>query len=107
MNYTWTITDLQTVDKEATPDYVVFAKVLIEAQEDGYTAEYESYVHFEVNEGSDFAPYESLTNDQVVEWIQSTLGEPWIKIAYRDLTNKINMQRNPPVPPVSKPLPWE
>jgi hypothetical protein len=107
MNYTWTITDLQTIDREETPGYVVFAKVRIDVEEDGYNAFYESFVHFEMKDDQDFSPYETLTSDQVIDWIKSTLGEPWIKIAYRNLTNKINQQRNPPIQPVSKPLPWE
>ena len=106
ITYNWTITDLQTIDKPSSPDHVVFAKVLIEASDGPYNAELEYAVHFPSNSGEDFVAYSNLTQETILNWIESTLGESWIKIVYRDLTNKINMQRNPPDKPVSKPLPW-
>lgn len=105
-NYIWTITDLLTVDTDDKPDYVVFANYKIQAEEDGYTAETESLIQFTVDEGSSFIPYSELTNELVVGWVQKTLGLKQIQGIYTDLQNQINIQKNPPIIPQLKSLPW-
>ena len=106
INYIWTITDLLTVDTDDKPDYVVFANYKIQAQEDEFNAETESLIQFKIDEGSSFIPYNELTNDLVLGWIKSTLGEQEIQAIEKSLADQINFQKNPPVTPQVKPLPW-
>jgi hypothetical protein len=106
INYTWTVTDLLTIDVDQDPDYVVFANYKVLAEDGQYSAEFEALINFEVDPGPSFIPYQQLTNDIVVNWIKSYLGTPGIDSIYADLENQINFKKNPPRSPQLKPLPW-
>jgi hypothetical protein len=100
------VTDLLTVDTDPNPDYVVFANYSVQAQDGDYSASFEALYRFQVNEGSGFTPYQDLTNEMVVGWVKSGLGQEGIDQIQTDLENQINFQKNPPVVPQLKPLPW-
>lgn len=106
MNYIWTITDLLTVDTDDKPDYVVIANYKIQAIDGSFTSELRDTIEFKIDEGSAFIPYNELTNDLVLGWIQSTLGEQEIQFIEKSLVDQINFKKNPPVSPQVKPLPW-
>jgi hypothetical protein len=55
---------------------------------------------------SPFIPYEDLTNDIVVGWIQQELGENGIISVEACIQGQIDSQKNPPVSPQVTPLPW-
>ena len=54
----------------------------------------------------DFTPYEDLTEEQVVGWIQSTIGEDGVASYEATIAGSIDAQANPPVTPSEQPLPW-
>lgn len=51
-----------------------------------------------------FTPYADLTQDQVVGWVKSALGEEQVAAYEANVAQQIADQINPPV--VSPPLPW-
>jgi hypothetical protein len=51
-----------------------------------------------------FTPYDQLTQDQVVGWVQAALGAEQVIGLQDALTNQIAEKKNPPV--VIPPLPW-
>jgi len=55
-------------------------------------------------EGSPYTPYPELTQDQVLGWVQVTLGQEQVDAIEAGLTTQINNQINPPV--VVLALPW-
>lgn len=59
---------------------------------------------FTYTAGSPYTPYDQLTNDIVVGWIQDALGNAGVQSVYTTLDTDIAHQINPPV--VNPPLPW-
>jgi hypothetical protein len=57
-----------------------------------------------LDEGSAFTPYASLTQAQVVGWVQAALGEEQVASYEANVAQQIENQINPPV--VTPPLPW-
>lgn len=59
---------------------------------------------FTYTAGSPYTPYNELTNEIVVGWIQSALGTDGVSAIINKLDKMIADQINPPV--VNPPLPW-
>jgi hypothetical protein len=57
-----------------------------------------------LDEGSAFTPYASLTQAQVVGWVQDALGEEQVASYEANVAQQISNQIDPPV--VTPPLPW-
>ena len=53
-----------------------------------------------------FTPYEDLTEEQVIGWIQASLGESGVASFETTIAASIDSQANPPVTPTEQPLPW-
>lgn len=110
-NYTWQITNLFVKDIDGKTDYVVDALFNVLGAEEVGGTEY-SYtltsnnVSFKVSEGSDFIPFEDLTNEIVVGWIKEILGPQGVADYEAAVAGQINAKINPPVAPKNKPLPW-
>jgi len=51
-----------------------------------------------------FVPYASLTQAQVIGWVQDALGEEQVASYEANVAQQIDNQINPPV--VTPPLPW-
>ena len=54
--------------------------------------------------GSPYTPYDQLTQDQVVGWVQDALGQEQVDAIDAGLATSIANQVNPPI--VTPPLPW-
>jgi hypothetical protein len=50
-----------------------------------------------------FIPYDQLTEDEVIGWVQSALGPEGVAEVYADINVQIAKQKNAPV---AQPLPW-
>lgn len=70
-----------------------------------FAANFESAQSFTYAGGA-FIPYDQLTEDQVIGWIQSALGENVIAQIYENIDAQVNIIQNPPPTPEPKPLPW-
>jgi len=46
---------------------------------------------------NNFIPYESLTKEQVVQWLTDTMGESVVQEIYSRLQNNLNEQINPTI----------
>lgn len=106
MNYTWNVTNLYTVDADGFTGYVVNALYEVTGVDGEYTANCQGSAQFKVGEGTEFIPYADLTNDIVIGWVQSELGEDGIGNLEANIVGQINSQKNPPVSPSNTPLPW-
>lgn len=58
----------------------------------------------ELDPSAPFTPYKDLTEDQVIEWVKSSLGEDGVIKVEAEIQEMINLSKNPPV--VTYPLPW-
>ena len=104
-NYTWVVTTLYTQTIENEQNYVVIAYYDITGIDGVYTASLSNLAQFSTASVSPFIPYEDLTNDIVVGWIQNELGVDGVSNIEACIQGQIDSQINPPVTPENTPLP--
>ena len=102
--FTWTINQMFTVDTPE-PGFVVNALWTLTGVDGQYTASIDGNNQFTVQEGT-FVPYADLTQDQVIGWVQASLGEQGIANFEANVNGQIASMQNPPVSPTNTPLPW-
>lgn len=103
--YTWKVTTLWTQTVAGEQDYVVNAAYDVTGVDGTYTASLSNTAQFSTSSVSPFIPYDQLTNDIVVGWIQQELGENGVNSIEACIQGQIDSQINPPVTPEVTPLP--
>ena len=104
-NYTWEVTSLYTETIDEKQDYVVIANYVVVGTDATYTASLTNIARFSTESVTPFIPYEDLTNDIVVGWIQQDLGVDGVSNLEACIQGQIDSQINPPVVPVNTTLP--
>jgi hypothetical protein len=104
--YTWNVTALYTQTIEGDENYVVIANYEVVGVDGDYTASLSNIARFSTESVTPFVPYEDLTNDIVIGWIQDELGVDGVSNLEACIQGQINSEINPPVVPVNTPLPW-
>lgn len=107
--YNWNVTNLYTLDEGTETDYVVNAVYNVVGTETSEGVEYEvsvkDSVKFDVIQGDTFIPYNELTNDIVVGWIQNQLGISKVNNIESCIYFAIEDKITPPIAPQDIPLP--
>ena len=106
ITYNWTVTQLMTETVGTEQDYVVIALYDVIGTDSIYTSEFSDMAQFSTTQVGEFIPYDELTNDIVIGWIKTTLGENGIISIESCINGQIESQINPPVVPVNTALPW-
>ena len=104
--YTWAVTALYTETIDGEQNYVVISNYGVLGVEGTYSASVSNIARFSTESVTPFVPYENLTNDTVIGWIQTDLGVDGVNNLYACIQGQIDSQINPPVVPVNTPLPW-
>jgi hypothetical protein len=120
ITYQWTIQAMDCVPQEdGHTDVVVTAHWIVVATSsegkttvdiDGNTINnpYTSSVYgtqsFTYDASKTFVPYEDLTQEEVVGWVQAGMGVDAVTALQENLDQQIANQVNPPI--VTPPLPW-
>ena len=104
--YTWAVTALYTQTIAGEQDYVVIANYEVVGVDSTYSASLSNIARFNTASVTPFVPYEDLTNDIVITWIQSELGVDGVNNLEACIQGQIDSQINPPVTPQNTPLPW-
>ena len=104
--FTWIVNTLWTETVAGEKDYVVIAAYDVVGTEGTYSASLSNTAQFSTASVSPFIPYDQLTNDIVVGWIQQELGVNGVNSIEACIQGQIDSQINPPVVPVVTPLPW-
>lgn len=104
--FTWAVTALYTQTIAGEQDYVVIANYEVVGVDATYSASLSNIARFNTESVSPFVPYDQLTNDIVIGWIQSELGVDGVNNLEACIQGQIDSQINPPVTPVNTPLPW-
>ncbi len=102
--YTWTVDSMYTVDTPE-PGFVVNVLWTLTGVDGQYTASIGGNSQFTVQEGT-FTPYDELTQEQVIGWVQNSLGADGIANFEANVQGQINSMITPPVSPQNTPLPW-
>ena len=104
--FTWIVNTLWTETIAGEQNYVVNAAYDVTGVDGTYTASLSNTAQFSTASVSPFIPYDELTNDIVVGWIQQDLGVNGVNSIEACIQGQIDSQINPPVVPVNTPLPW-
>ena len=104
--YNWNVTALYTETIAGEQNYVVIANYEVVGVDGTYSASLSNIARFSTASMSPFIPYEDLTNDIVVGWIQDELGVDGVSNLEACIQGQIDSQINPPVVPQNTPLPW-
>jgi hypothetical protein len=103
--YTWNVTALYTETIDGEQNYVVIANYEVTGVDGTYSASLSNIARFSTASVTPFVPYEDLTNDIVIGWIQSELGVDGVSNLEACIQGQIDSQINPPVTPQNTPLP--
>ena len=104
--YTWNVTALYTETVDGEQNYVVIANYEVLGVDGTYSAFLSNIARFSTASVTPFVPYEDLTNEIVIGWIQSELGVDGVSNLEACIQGQIDSQINPPVTPQNTPLPW-
>ena len=106
--YTWTVTNLTGYPVfDGQTDVVTTAYCTVVADDgQGHTASIQVIQPTPLDPEAPFIPYDELTNDIVVGWVQNSLGQSGVLSIMAALDGDIAAQINPPESPENLPLPW-
>jgi len=105
IEYAWQIMQLDCYPQQDDHTDVVFTVHWRRVATDGmHTADIYGAQSVTLAPDAPFTPYEDLTFDQVVGWLEDAMGEEVLAAQVAALDKQIENQINPPV--VSPPLPW-
>ena len=103
--YQWTIQAMDCVPQEdGHTDVVVTAHWNVSATDGTYTSSVYGTQSFTYDASKTFIPYASLTQAEVVTWVQDSMGAEGVASLEANLDTQIANQINPPI--VTPPLPW-
>jgi hypothetical protein len=88
MNYTWKVIQM---DRKASDGFVITCHYTVSAVDGEFTASTYGTVGY-TQESDNYTPYEQLTQEQVVGWVQESLGKDTVEEA---LDAQIELQKNP------------
>jgi len=104
--YTWLVTTLWTKTIAGEQNYVVIASYDVTGVDATYTASLSNIARFSTESVTPFVPYEDLTNEIVIGWIQDELGVDGVSNLEACIQGQIDSLISPPVTPQNSPLPW-
>lgn len=105
--YTWTIKEMSTVPElDGEPDVVVSAIWEMTATEGEFSVQMNGIQQFTLQQGEQFTPYSQLTQQQVINWVQQSMGENGINSVMACAQGQLDAMINPPPQPMPQPLPW-
>jgi hypothetical protein len=89
MEFNWNVVNM---DRLTADGFVVTVHYNISAVDGDYTASTYGTVGFTEQPGETYVPYEDLTQEQVVGWVQESLGKDTVEAS---LAGQIEAQKNP------------
>jgi len=106
-SWTWTINSMQQWPSGNNAGYVVNVQWTLTGTDGTQTASIQGNTQYPVSDAqAGFTPYNQLTQAQVIGWVQESLGAQGIANYEANVQGQINSLENPPVSPVTQPLPW-
>lgn len=103
--FTWIVKQLLTQTIDGEQNYVVIANYEVTGVDGEYSSSISDSASFSTANVDNFIPYQDLTNDIVIGWIQALLGVDGVANYESSIQGQIDSQINPPVTPEVTPLP--
>jgi hypothetical protein len=105
ITYNWAITQMVCYPEyESQTDVVFQVGYSLTGQEDVYTSSIIGSTDVTYTGGTQYTPYDQLTEAQVIGWVQDALGAETIVAYEAQIAAIVTEQVNNPT--VSPPLPW-
>ena len=105
METTWKVSQLDCYPEyEGNADIVFTVHWSVAAQDGEFSGYSYGSQSLTLDPEAAFTPFASLTEAQVVGWVQDALGEEQVASYEANVAQQIENQINPPV--VTPPLPW-
>jgi hypothetical protein len=102
---TWNVVSMDAYPElDGETDVVFVVHWTLNGTDGTYNGSVYGTVGVTLDEGATFTPYASLTQAQVIGWVQGALGEEQVASYEANVAQQIENQINPPV--VTPPLPW-
>jgi hypothetical protein len=101
----WKIKQLDVMNTDGLPNVVIISRFEISDIQGGTTGSVSYGVQLAPPQGSDFTPYDQITEAQALQWTKDALG-PDTVIAMESEVQAIIDTKKIPVPE-PKPLPWD
>jgi len=102
---TWNIVSLDCYPElDGETDVVFSVHWTLNGTDGTYNGSVYGSVGVTLDPDAPFVPYASLTQAQVIGWVQDALGEEQVASYEANVAQQIDNQINPPV--VTPPLPW-
>jgi len=102
---TWAVVQMDAYpERDGKTDVVFTVHWTLTGTDGAHTGSAYGSVSVTVDPDAPFTPYDDLTQDQVVGWVKSALGNEPVAAYEANVAQQIAGQINPPV--VSPPLPW-
>ena len=103
--YTWVIEKLKCYpEKDGYTDVVYTADWRLNGVNGMYSATVYGTVGLVYVDGQPFTPYDQLTQEQVIGWVQAALGPEQVQVLTDNLAGQLAKLANPTS--VTPPLPW-
>ena len=108
ITYTWTSTALLGYPAfDGQTDVVTTSFYTVVADDgSGHTSSFTGAQSTPLDPSAPFIPYNDLSNEIVIGWVQSNLGENGVRAIEDNLNAQIETQVNPPIRPEILPIPW-
>jgi hypothetical protein len=110
MNPTFTLSvpanGMSTLTHAGQADTVVQVQYTLTATSGEHTRSINGVVRLTPTEGGNFIPFENLTQEQVVAWVEAAIRPADMNHYKMSLTRALEKKINPPARPVIKPAPW-
>lgn len=102
---TWLIQQMDCYpEQDGLTDVVFTVHWRLNATDGTYTGTVYGTVGVSLDPDAPYTPYDKLTEEQVVGWVQAALGKEQVVAYEANAAQQIENQVNPPV--VAPPLPW-
>jgi hypothetical protein len=103
--YTWKIVGMSTM-KTPEPGYVVSVNWTVTGVDGEYSAFAPGSTEFSETQSGTFIPYDQLTPEIVISWVQASLGPQQVAMYENSIAAQIQVMISPPDVPTPTPLPW-
>lgn len=106
ITYKWTVNSMLTV-QQPNPNYVTNVAWMVEGTDGTYFARCGNNTSFDSGQASSFIPYDQLTEELVIEWIKSALGQEGVADYEKAIQTQIEELSKAATTPQSAALPWQ
>lgn len=109
MEYSWKLTSLSKKDTADLKNIIVQTRwEKIGTNENGTTGRFSGATPFDLTEvdPNNFIPYENLTEEIILKWIQSVVVDSYEEHVNQKITKQIEEEENP-ISLIEKDFPWD